>query len=214
LLSPELNALRDLWDATPEPNEQTRARVRARLLAEINADAKLVPRPVTASARRPSRRLLLALAVGFCIVAALGATIAAGLGAFSNTTASQLNACVPSATALTTASGARVRTGHTESGIYCIAYQNANGTSVRTAGRLGAIPAGEVVALKALDTVSNAYVIAGVVPTGYDTLTVGSAHIPIENQVFIVDPELATDRGVLSGPAGRISINLSELAAS
>ncbi len=162
---------------------------------------------------RRSWRLLLALAVGVCIVAASGVAIAAGMGAFSGTTSSQIDACVPTTTALTTASGARVRTGHTDEGIVCLAYEDANGASGGSGGRLGESPAGDVVAVKALDTASQAYVIAGVVPAGYTTLTLGSVQIPIVNQAFVVDPKLVTGPGILSGPTGRTTINLSELAA-
>jgi hypothetical protein len=55
-------------------------------------------------------------------------------------------------------------------------------------------------------------VIFGVVPVGYTTLTLGSVQIPIVNQAFVVDPKLAVGRGVLSGPAGRVTISLSEFA--
>ncbi len=163
--------------------------------------------------RRSRRRPLLVLAAGICTLAAGGAAIAAGLGAFSGATVAQLKACVPSTTALTTASGARLRTGHTDGGIVCLAYEDANGSSGWSAGRLGESPAGDVLAVKALDTASQAYVIAGVVPAGYTTLTLGSVQIPIVNQAFAVDPKLVIGPGMLSGPAGRITINLSELAA-
>ena len=43
-MSAELNALRNFWQTTPEPNEQTRADARARLFAEIDANAKGFPR--------------------------------------------------------------------------------------------------------------------------------------------------------------------------
>jgi hypothetical protein len=33
------------------------------------------------------------------------------------------------------------------------------------------------------------------------------------NQAFVVDPKFIVGPGVLSGPAGQITINLSELAA-
>jgi hypothetical protein len=164
--------------------------------------------------QRRSRRLLVALAVGVCILVITGAAIAAGLGAFSGkTTIADLRACDASTIALTTASGAQVLTGHTDVGVYCVAYKDTNGAVAWSAAKLGETPVGQAVAVGALDTASNTYVIAGVVPRGYDTLTIGSAHIPIENQVFIVERNLVTGRGVLSGPAGTISINLSEFAA-
>jgi hypothetical protein len=158
--------------------------------------------------------VLLVVAAGVGILAAGGAAIAAALGAFSGTTITQVKACVPSTTALTTASGARVRTGHTAEGIVCLAYEDANGASGGSGGRLGESPAGDVLEIKALDTASQAYVIAGLVPAGYTTLTLGSVQIPIVNQAFVVNPKIAVGPGVLSGPAGRITIDLSELAGA
>lgn len=155
--------------------------------------------------RHSRRRLLLVLAVGICILAAGGAAIAAELGAFSGMTIAQAKACVPSATALTTASGARVLTGHTD-GVSCLAYEDTSGAGGSTAGRLGESPAGDVLAGKTQG------VIFGLVPAGYDTLTLGSVQIPIVNQAFVVDTKLVTGPGVLSGPAGQTTINLSELA--
>jgi hypothetical protein len=157
--------------------------------------------------RRSRRRLLLALAVSVCVLAIAGAAIAAGLGAFSGMTIAQAKACVPSTTALTTPAGARVLTGHTDAGVSCLAYEDTNGAGGSTAGRLGESPAGDVLAEKTQG------VLVGLVPAGYDTLTLGSVQIPIVNQAFVVDPKLVTGPGVLSGPAGRTTINLSELAA-
>jgi hypothetical protein len=155
--------------------------------------------------RRSRRRLLLALAIGVCVLAIAGA--AAGLGAFSGMTIAQAKACDPSTIALTTASGARVLTGHTDAGVSCLAYEDTNGAGGSTAGRLGESPAGDVLAGKTQG------VIVGLVPAGYDTLTLGSVQIPIVNQAFVVDPKLVVGPGTLSGPAGQITINLSELAA-
>ena len=59
--------------------------------------------------------------------------------------------------------------------------------------------------MKVLDTASNSYVIAGVVPAGYNMLTVGSTEVPIENQAFAVDANLADAPAVLSGAAGTIN---------
>jgi hypothetical protein len=157
--------------------------------------------------RRSRRRLLLALAIGVCVLAIAGAAIAAGLGAFSGMTIAQAKACDPSTIALTTASGARVLTGHTDAGVSCLAYEDTNGAGGSTAGRLGESPAGDVLAGKTQG------VIVGLVPAGYDTLTLGSVQIPIVNQAFVVDPKLVVGPGTLSGPAGQITINLSELAA-
>jgi hypothetical protein len=163
--------------------------------------------------RRSRRRLLLAVAAGIVIVAASGAGIAAALGAFSGgVTIAQVRACDPSTVALTTPSGAEVLTGHTEEGIYCLAYRSANGGGGGTAGRLGASPVGGAIAMKTLDTASHTWVIVGLVPAGYTTLTVGSTTIPIENQAFVIDPEKADAPAALSGPAGTIPLNLRALA--
>src|SRR3954447_1494186 len=92
--------------------------------------------------RRSRRRLLLAVAAGIVSVAASGAGIAAALGAFSGgVTIAQVRACDPSTVALTTPSGAEVLTGHTEEGIYCLAYRSANGGGGGSGGRLGGSPA-------------------------------------------------------------------------
>ena len=163
--------------------------------------------------RRPRRRLLLTVAVGIVIVAASGVGIAAALGAFSGAvTIAQGRACDPSTVALTTPSGAEVLTGHTEEGVYCLAYRSANGGGGGTAGRLGTSPVGDALAMKTLDTASHTWVIVGLVPAGYTTLTVGSTTVPIENQAFVVDPEKADAPAALSGPAGTIPLNLRALA--
>jgi hypothetical protein len=122
-------------------------------------------------------------------------------------TIAQSRACVPSTVALTTPSGARVLTGHTDAGVSCVAYENANGAGGGTAGRLGDLPIGDVL------PGATQGVIFGLVPAGYDTLTLGSVQIPIVNQTFVVDPKLVVGPGTLSGPAGQTTINLSELAA-
>jgi hypothetical protein len=213
-MSADLNALGNLWETTPEPTEQTRASARARLFAAIAADAKTVRgRAARVARRRSRRRLVLGLAAGVCVLAAGGTAIAAGLGAFSgHTTIADLRACDASTIALTTGSGAQVLTGHTDLGVYCVAYKDTKGAVGWTAAKLGETPVGQAVAGRALDTASNTYVIFGVVPVGYTTLTLGSVQIPIVNQAFVVDPKLAVGRGVLSGPAGRVTINLSEFA--
>jgi hypothetical protein len=163
--------------------------------------------------RRSRRRLLLAVAACVVVAAASGAGIAAALGAFSGgVTIAQVRACDPSTVALTTPSGAQVLTGHTEEGIYCLAYRDPNGAGGGTGGRIGDSPVGEALAEKVLDTASHTYVIAGVVPAGYTKLTVGSTAIPIVNQAFVIDPKLVVGPGTLSGPAGQTTINLSELA--
>lgn len=113
---------------------------------------------------------------------------------------------------MTTTSGAQVLTGHTKDDVYCVDYHDPKGASGGTAGRIGSSPVGDAIVVKALDTASHTYVIAGVVPAGYTTITVGSTVIPIENQAFAVDATTADAPAVLSGPAGSIPLNLRELA--
>jgi hypothetical protein len=157
--------------------------------------------------RRSRRRLVLTLATGVCVLAIAGVGIAAGLGPFPGMTIAQARACDPSTVALTTASGARVLTGHTDAGISCVAYEDTNGGGGSTAGRLGeSSPSGILVG-------RTKGVIFGLVPAGYDTLSLGSVQIPIVNQAFVVDPKFVVGPGTLLGPAGQITINLSELAA-
>jgi hypothetical protein len=163
--------------------------------------------------RRSRRRLLLALAAALCLLAVTGATIAAAVGAFSGgrITIADARACKPSTTALTTASGARVLTGHTDAGVYCFTYESANGGGGGTAHTFPT-PAGEVIPLQVGDTVSHTFVVVGLVAPGYDTLYIGSQEIPIRNQVFVIDPKLAAKPGTLSGPAGTTTIDLSAFA--
>jgi hypothetical protein len=162
---------------------------------------------------RPSRkRFFLAFAIGVCVLVIAGAAIAAGLGAFSGVTNAQVKACDPSTTALTTPAGSRVLTGETDAGVSCLAYRDANGGGGGTGGRLGASPAGDVMAMKVLDTVSRRYLIIGLVPSGYTTLRIGSTLIPITNRAFIVEPKAVTATGQLRGPAGTTSIDLRQLA--
>lgn len=162
--------------------------------------------------RRSRRRLLFALAVGICVLVVTGMAIAAGLGALSGQmTIADVRACKPSTTALTTASGARVLTGHTDAGVYCLTYEAANGGGGGTAHTFPT-PAGQVIPEKVLDTVSNTWVIVGLVPPGYDKLSIGSQQIPIRSQVFVIDPKLAGSPGTLSGPAGTTTIDLRDFA--
>jgi hypothetical protein len=157
--------------------------------------------------QRHSRlRLLLAVAVALGLLAVTGATIAAAVGVFSGErTMANFAACKASTVALTTPSGARVLTGRTDAGIYCVTYEDANGGGGSTTNTFPT-PAGDVVPLKTKG------VVVGLVPTGYDTLTLGSVQIPIANQVFVIDPKLATKPGTLSGPAGTTTINLRDFA--
>jgi hypothetical protein len=161
---------------------------------------------------RSRRRLLLALAAALCLLAVTGA-IAAAVGAFSGgrMTIADARACKPSTTALTTASGARVLTGHTDAGVYCFTYQAANGGGGSTANTFPT-PAGEVIPVSVLDTVSHTWVVVGLVPPGYDKLSIGSQEISIRNQVFVIDPKLAAKPGTLSGPAGTTAIDLRDFA--
>jgi hypothetical protein len=164
--------------------------------------------------RRSPRRLLLALAVGVCVLLVTGVAIAGGFGAFSGTTrADDLNACNALTIAQTTPSGAQVLTGHTDAGVYCVAYKDPNGVIGLSSAKLGETPVGQAIAVGSLDTASHTDVIAGVVPPGYDELSIGGQQIPIKNQSFIIDPKLAATPGTLSGSAGTTTINLSAFAA-
>jgi hypothetical protein len=170
--------------------------------------------PVTRNAtRRSPRRLLLTICVVFCGLVATGVAVAAGLGAFSgNATIADIRACDPSTVALKTPSGAQVLTGHTDAGVYCVAYKDPNGAGGATSAKFGETPVGQAVAAKVLDTASKTYVIVGVVPPGYSTLSVGGAQIPIKNQAFVIDPKLAANPASLSGTSGAAAINLKALA--
>ena len=212
-MSAELDELRNLWNATAEPDEQTRAAAQARLLAEIAAEPRTLLGSRTAPGRsRSRRRLLLAVAAVVFVVAASGVGIAAALGAFSGITRADLNACKPSTIALTTPSGAQVLTGHTDAGVYCVAYKNPNGVEAGSSAKLGETPVGQAVAVGTMDTASHTSVIAGVVPSGYDELSIGGQRIPIKNQAFVVEAKSAGP-GTLSGPAGTAAVNLQMFAA-
>jgi hypothetical protein len=213
-MSAELDELRNLWNATAEPDEQTRAAAQARLLAEIAAEPTTLLGSRTApGGSRSRRRLLLAVAAVVFIVAASSVGIAAALGAFSgNTTTFDLRACNASTIALTTPSGAQVLTGHTDAGVYCVAYRNSDGVEAGSSDTLGNTPVGQAVAVGTMDTASHTSVIAGVVPPGYDELSIGGQQIPIKNQAFVVDAKSAGP-GTLSGPAGTAAVNLQMFAA-
>jgi hypothetical protein len=165
--------------------------------------------------RRSTPRLVVTLAVVVLGLAAGGVAIAAGLGAFSGgITTSDLAACKASTVAITTASGAQVLTGHTDAGVYCVGYKDPNGAEAMSSNVPGESPVGQAVAVGALDTASNTYVIAGVVPSGYNALSIGAQHIPIRNQAFLVDRKsAAAGPGTLSGPAGRARVDVSSLAS-
>jgi hypothetical protein len=148
-----------------------------------------------------------------CGLAAAGAAVAAGLGAFSGTTTvDEVKACNPTSIALRTSSGAEVLTGHTAAGVYCVAYKDANGAVASSAAKPGETPVGQAVAIEALDTATNTYVIAGVVPPGYTELSMGAQKIPIEKQAFVVDSRSGLSAGTLSGSAGTAAVDLSSLA--
>jgi hypothetical protein len=183
---------------------------------ELRVDALLAPldaiEPARRTVRRRSgRRLLLTLAVAVVGMAAAGVAIAAGLGAFSGTTTADLSACKASTIAFATPSGAQVLTGHADKGVYCVAYKDANGAVASSAAKLGETPVGQAVALEALDTATNTYVIVGVVPPGYNDLAIGAQHIPVKNQAFVVDAKSAASSGALHGPAGNAAVNLGAL---
>jgi hypothetical protein len=177
--------------------------------------------PVTRNAtRRSPRRLRMTVAAVTCclITAGVGAT---AFGAFSGSrerTMANFAACKASTVALTTSSGARVLTGHTDAGIYCVAYENAKGGGGSTTNTFPT-PAGDVIPGKTFDGVSNTSVLFGVVPPGYERLSIGSQEIPIKNQAFVIEaktpaslgPILSTP-GTLAGPAGKTTIDLSMFA--
>jgi hypothetical protein len=177
--------------------------------------------PVTRNAsRRSPRRLRLTVAAVTCCLIAAGAGIASAFGAFSGgRTIADFAACKASTVALTTASGARVLTGHTDAGVYCLTYEDANGGGGSTANTFPT-PAGKVIPLKVLDTVSHTWVVVGVVPPGYERLSMGSHEIPIKNQAFVIEPKVAASLGpilsgpgTLAGPAGKTPINLGAFAS-
>lgn len=171
--------------------------------------------PVRRSVGGPSRhRLTIGVGAGICALAVAGVAVAAGLGAFSSPTVSDLQACVPSKTALKAPSGAEVLTGRSDNGLYCLKYVDANGVAVGTAGTLSG-PDGAVLPIKALDTASHEYVIVGIVPSGYDTLKTSSGDdVPITNQVFLAKPDELAGAGVLSGTAGTLAVNLTDLVGA
>lgn len=178
--------------------------------------------PVTrnASRRSPRRLRLTVAAVACCLVIAAGAGIATAFGAFSGgRTVADFAACKASTVALTTASGARVLTGHTDAGVYCVTYQNANGGGGSTTNTFPT-PAGNVIPGKVLDTASHTFVVVGVVPPGYERLSIGSQEIPIKNQAFVIEAkapaslgQILSAPGTLAGPAGKTTIDLSMFAS-
>lgn len=170
--------------------------------------------------RRSPLRLRLAIAVGVCALIAAGTGIAAAVGAFSGggVTIADVRACKPSTTALTTSWGSRVLTGHTDAGVYCFTYEDANGGGGST-GHTFPTPAGEVIPASVIDSVLKTWVVVGMVPPGYDQLTIGAQQIPIKNQAFVIDPKVSgiagalSRPGTLSGPAGTTTINLSAFSS-
>jgi hypothetical protein len=81
VIAPELGPLRELWQRTPEPSEQTRADARARLFEAIGGAVPSValPAPRTTQHALPRRRLGLVLAV-MLIVLLLLASVAVAFG--------------------------------------------------------------------------------------------------------------------------------------
>src|SRR6476620_5654046 len=128
-------------------------------------------------AGRRSRRVLVAGLIAVVILAASATGIFAALGGFSRTTVAQPQACIPSTTALTTTSGAQVLTGHTKDDVYCVDYRDPKGARTGRAGRFGSGQVRYTVGVKACDTASQTFVIAGVVPPGYTAIPVGSTVI-------------------------------------
>jgi hypothetical protein len=91
----------------------------------------------------------------------------------------------------------------------CLIYQDANGAWTRTFGVLGDTPAGAGLALKALDTVTNTYVLVVAVPDGFNHVANGSSTRAIANNVFVLDAAQAPDTVAINGPAGTRTLNLA-----
>ncbi|MFL6069444.1 MAG: hypothetical protein ACJ74N_17100 [Gaiellaceae bacterium] len=105
-MAPELEALRNLWQITPDPSEQTRADARARLFDAINGGNGSVAVHARLDPRRPLRRrrrsaAILVAAAGAAIVLALatplGAGIARSLSGFSSWITGQPGSPAPQA---------------------------------------------------------------------------------------------------------------------
>ena len=81
-MSPELNALHDLWQTTPEPNEETRATARARLFDEIDANVTSVSSRASSKAWQGvlARRRLGLLLAGVVVVLLLVTGVAFTFG--------------------------------------------------------------------------------------------------------------------------------------
>jgi hypothetical protein len=161
----------------------------------------------------------LTVCVVVCSLIAAGVAIAARFGAFSGQiTITDAKACKTSTAALTTAWGSRVLTGRTDAGVYCLTYEDADGAALRTENTFPT-PDGQVIGAGVFDTVSKTWVVVGVVPPGYDKLSIGSQQIAIKTQAFVIDPKLAASSGTasspgtLSGPAGTTTIDLSAFAS-
>ena len=105
-MAPELDALQNLWQITPEPSEQTRADGRARLLDAINGGngsvavhARLAP-PRPLRRRRRSAAILVAAvgtAIALALATPLGAEIARSLSGFSSWITGQPGSPAPQA---------------------------------------------------------------------------------------------------------------------
>jgi hypothetical protein len=81
-MSPVLNALHDLWQTTPEPNEETRATARARLFDEIDANVTSVSSRASSKAWQGvlARRRLGLLLAGVVVVLLLVTGVAFTFG--------------------------------------------------------------------------------------------------------------------------------------
>lgn len=81
-MSTEVTALRNLWQTTPEPDEETRAAASARLFKEIGAEARSVPGRgrVAAWYRMPARRRLGLVLAGLVVLLLLVAGVAFTFG--------------------------------------------------------------------------------------------------------------------------------------
>jgi hypothetical protein len=81
-MAPELDALRNLWQITPEPSEQARADARAELFEAISGGNGSVAVPARLAPRRMLRRRRLGLVLAFALIVLLlvvGVAVAFGL---------------------------------------------------------------------------------------------------------------------------------------
>jgi hypothetical protein len=165
------------------------------------------------------RRHLAVIVIGSAVGLAASAAAAYSSGAFTARAhvaaapqAAIGNACASDSAArlaTTTQQGGQVFVGKGKGNASCLIYRDANGASVRTFGVLGDTPAGAALALKALDTATNTYVLIVAVPDGFNRVSSGSSTRAIANNVFVLGAAQAPDSVVINGPAGTQTLNLA-----